>query len=240
MDPAPPGAFSVTLRADGGVDATSSMDAAGARPVSAVVALIVKGGPVMIPLAVCSVVALAVVLERAWAWRGLGRSRDAEMVLARAAGGKWEDAWRLGEGSRSPVARVLAAGISHRNPAAALAMEATARAEASRLKRFLSVLDTIITLSPLLGLLGTVTGMISAFGVMAQSGMNSPNAITGGVGEALIATAAGLGIAIAALVPFNFFNSRVEAMLDTIERYGSRLELLLAEAAAHREPAATA
>jgi biopolymer transport protein ExbB len=68
--------------------------------------------------------------------------------------------------------------------------------------------------------------------------MNSPNAITGGVGEALIATAVGLGIAIAALVPFNFFNSRAEEMLDTIERYGSRLELLLAEAAVHR-PRAT-
>jgi len=75
---------------------------------------------------------------------------------------------------------------------------------------------------------------------MAQTGMNSPNAITGGVGEALIATAAGLGVAIAALVPFNFFNSRIDAMLDTIERYGSRLELLLAETATHGEPVATA
>ena len=215
-------------------------DAGGTPPMSAVVALIAKGGPVMIPLAVCSIVALAVVLERAWAWRGLGRSRDPEGVLARAAGGKWEDACRVGEASRSPVARVLAAGIRHRDPAATLAMEAAARAEVARLKRYLPVLDTIITLSPLLGLLGTVTGMISAFGVMAQSGMNTPDAITGGVGEALIATAAGLGVAIAALVPFNFFNSRVETLLDTIERYGSRLELLLAEAAAHREPAATA
>jgi biopolymer transport protein ExbB len=119
-------------------------------------------------------------------------------------------------------------------------MEAAARAEVARLKRYLPVLDTIITLSPLLGLLGTVTGMISAFGVMAQSGMNTPDAITGGVGEALIATAAGLGVAIAALVPFNFFNSRVETLLDTIERYGSRLELLLAETVAPAEPAPTA
>ena len=70
--------------------------------------------------------------------------------------------------------------------------------------------------------------------------MNSPNAITGGVGEALIATAAGLAVAIAALVPFNFFNSRVEVMLDAIEGYGSRLELLLAERAAHGEPVAAA
>jgi biopolymer transport protein ExbB len=183
---------------------------------------------------------VAVVLERAWAWRGLGRSRDAEAVLARVAVGQWDDACQLGESSRSPVARVLAAGIRHRNPAATLAMEAAARTEAGRLKRFLPVLDTIITLSPLLGLLGTVTGMISAFGVMGQLGLNSPNAITGGVGEALIATAVGLGIAIAALVPFNFFNSRVETMLDTIERYGSRLELLLAETAAHGQPATPA
>jgi biopolymer transport protein ExbB len=207
------------------------------RVMSAVLDVLVKGGPVMIPLAACSVIALAVVLERAWTWRGLGHSGDPEVVLARAAGGEWEDACRLGEASRSPVARVLAAGIRHRNPAATLAMEAAARAEAARLKRFLPVLDTIITLSPLLGLLGTVTGMIGAFGVMAQSGMNSPGAITGGVGEALIATAAGLGVAIAALVPFNFFSSRVESMLDTIERYGSRLELLLAATAAHGEPA---
>jgi biopolymer transport protein ExbB len=216
------------------------VDVGGDRGMSAILAMLVRGGPVMIPLAVCSIVALAVILERAWAWRGLSQSRDPEAMLARAAGGPWEDACRLGEASRSPAARVLAAGIRHRNPAATLAMEAMARAETARLKRFLPVLDTIITLSPLLGLLGTVTGMIGAFGVMAQSGMNSPNAITGGVGEALVATAAGLGVAIAALVPFNFFNSRVEAMLDTIERYGSRLELLLAERAAHGEPVSTA
>jgi biopolymer transport protein ExbB len=211
-----------------------------ARAMSAAFALLVKGGPVMVPLAACSVIALAVVLERAWAWRGLGRSRDPEAVLARAAEGQWEAACRLGETSRSPAARVLAAGIRHRNPAATVAMEAMARTEAARLKRFLPALDTIITLSPLLGLLGTVTGMISAFGVMAESGMNAPTAITGGVGEALVATAGGLGVAISALVPFNFFTSRVEAMLDTIERYGSRLELLLAETAAAGKPVATA
>jgi biopolymer transport protein ExbB len=192
----------------------------------------------MIPLGACSILALAVVLERVWAWRGAGRTRDPEAVLARAAGGRWVDGFRLGGASRSPIARVLAAGIRHRNPAATLAMESAAREEASRLRRFLPVLDTIITLSPLLGLLGTVTGMISAFGVMAQSGMNAPTAITGGVGEALVATAAGLGLAIAALVPYNFFNSRAERLLDMIEGYGSRLELLLAEVAAHGEPVA--
>jgi len=198
--------------------------------VRAVLAVLARGGPVMIPLAACSVLALAVVIDRAWTWWRLGRGRDPEIVLARASKGEWTEAWKLGEVSRSPVARVLAAGIQHRNPAPTLAMDAAARNEIARLKRFLPVLDTIVTLSPLLGLLGTVTGMIAAFGIMGQSGMNSPHAITGGVAEALIATAAGLGIAITALVPLNFFNSRIDAMHDTIERYGSHLELLLAEA----------
>lgn len=196
----------------------------------AVIAVLARGGPVMIPLAACSILALGVVIDRAWTWWRLGRSRDPEIVLARAAQGEWTEAWKLGEVSRSPVARVLAAGIQHRNPAPTLAMESAARHEIARLKRFLPVLDTIVTLSPLLGLLGTVTGMIAAFGIMSQSGMNSPHAITGGVAEALIATAVGLGIAITALVPLNFFNSRVDAMHETIERYGSDLELLLAEA----------
>jgi len=70
----------------------------------------------MIPLAACSILALAVVIDRAWTWWRLGRNRDPELVLARAAQGEWTDACKLGEVSRSPIARVLAAGIQHRNP----------------------------------------------------------------------------------------------------------------------------
>jgi biopolymer transport protein ExbB len=202
---------------------------------SGVVGFLAKGGPVMIPIVVCSVLALAVVIERAVAWLRLGSLADPEGVLARVASGRWEEAISAGERSRSPVARVLAAGVRHRNPAARLAMEASAQEELAHLRRYLPVLDTVITLSPLLGLLGTVTGMIGAFGIMAQAGLNQPTAITGGVAEALIATAAGLAVAIAALVPYNFFQRRAESMAETIERYGSRLELLLAEAG----PAAT-
>jgi biopolymer transport protein ExbB len=191
--------------------------------------LLAKGGFVMIPLLACSILALAVVLERAWFW---WRSRDSmttERVLTTAAHGQWEAALACAEASRSPVARVLVAGLRHRNPAPTLAMEVTAREETGRLTRYLSVLDTIITLSPLLGLLGTVTGMIGAFGVMAETGINQPHAITGGVAEALIATASGLAVAIAALVPYNYFLRRAERTLDEIERSGSRLELLLRE-----------
>jgi biopolymer transport protein ExbB len=190
---------------------------------------IVKGGPVMAPLLICSVLALAVVLERGWFWWRSRERGDADRVLGAVRRNQWDEAVGVAEASRSPVARVLAAGIRHRNPAPALAMETAAQEEAVRLNRYLPILDTIITLSPLLGLLGTVTGMIAAFGIMAAAGMNEPNAITGGVAEALIATASGLAVAIAALVPYNYFLRRAERTLEAIERYGSRLELLLRE-----------
>jgi biopolymer transport protein ExbB len=200
--------------------------------------VLAKGGLVMIPLGLCSVLALAVTIERALRWLGLGGLSEADRVLALAGRGEWEEATRAGEQSTSPVARVLAAGLRHRNPAPGLAMEAAAQDELARLRSYLPLLDTVITLAPLLGLLGTVTGMIGAFGIMSQAGLNQPTAITGGVGEALVATASGLAVAIAALVPYNFFQRRSEAMAEIIERYGSKLELLLAEAPAARREAA--
>lgn len=196
---------------------------------SELITFLIKGGPVMIPLLCCSVISLAVVIERGWFWWRMRSSAEADQMLKLAAAGNWEGALRLGKGSCSPIARILAAGICHKNPSATLAMEAAAHEELARLRRYLPILDTIITLSPLLGLLGTVTGMISAFGVMASGGISQPHAITGGVAEALIATATGLGIAIATLVPYNYFSAIVERTLGEIERYGSRLELLLKE-----------
>lgn len=197
---------------------------------SALVALLVKGGPVMIPLLCCSVLSFAVLIERGWFWWRVRSSAEADQMLELVIAGNWEGALRLGKGSCSPIARVLAAGIGHRNPSATLAMETAAHEEIAPMRRYLPVLDTIITLSPLLGLLGTVTGMISSFGVMAANGINQPHAITGGVAEALIATATGLLIAIVSLVPYNAFTARVESTLASIDRYGSRLELLLAQA----------
>lgn len=196
--------------------------------VTAFVSVVARGGPVMIPLILCSVCALAVILERCWFWwrRRNGAGVTHALELARA--GKREDALAAVRVSRSAMARVLAAGLE-RPEAATRAMELAAREELARMRRYLPVLDTIVTLSPLLGLLGTVTGMIAAFGVMAASGINQPHAITGGVAEALIATAAGLGVAIAALVPLNYFSARSEATLDEIEHAASELELLLGE-----------
>lgn len=197
---------------------------------AAIMTFLAKGGPVMLPLLACSITALAVVLERALFWWRIGRDGAAVGVLDFASRGKWNEARSHGESSECPIARVLVAGIAHRNPAPTEAMGVAALKERDRLRRYLPVLDTVITLSPLLGLLGTVTGMISTFGVMASGGISQPHAITGGVAEALIATATGLGIAIATLVPYNYFTAKTERTLDAIERDGSHLELLLKEA----------
>jgi biopolymer transport protein ExbB len=108
-----------------------------------------------------------------------------------------------------------------------MAMEATSQTELHRVKRYLPMLDTIITLAPLLGLLGTITGMISSFGIVSEAGLGQPHAITGGVAEALIATATGLSVAILTLVPYNYFRAKVEAITDLIEERATRLELSL-------------
>jgi biopolymer transport protein ExbB len=141
--------------------------------------------------------------------------------------GDFKQAMEVAGTSRHPVARVLQAGLRSRDIGPATAMQAAAQAELRNLRRNLPVLDTIITLAPLLGLLGTITGMISAFGIVSEAGLGQPHAITGGIAEALIATATGLLVAIVTLIPYNYFRSRMEAMTEMMEERATRLELLL-------------
>jgi biopolymer transport protein ExbB len=192
-----------------------------------VISIIVKGGLVMIPLLLCSIISLAVTIERLLYWRRVSSKQPIEQMLSSIEHGKLNEARARGEESSLPAARVLAAGLAHRNPSYSKAMEVAAQAELPILKRRLVILDTIITLAPLLGLLGTITGMISSFGIMSDAGLGQPHAVTGGVAEALIATATGLLIAILTLVPYNYFSSRAEKEMESIEYFASRLELLL-------------
>lgn len=189
--------------------------------------VLVKGGPVMIPLLFCSVFSLAVTIERILFWRKIRSKELVGQMLHLVHQGELDKALRLGEGSAFPVARVLVAGLAHRNPSPSKAMEAAAQAEVPVLKKRLTILDTIITLAPLLGLLGTITGMVSSFGIMSEAGLGQPHAVTGGVAEALIATATGLLIAILTLIPYNYFSSRAEKEMEDMEYFASRLELLL-------------
>ena len=194
------------------------------------VGIIIKGGPVMVPLILCSVISLAVVIERILFWRRISVRQTADAMLALVETGEVIKAVNLGREADSPLARVLATGLAHRNPSPAKALEVAAQKEIPVLKRRLTILDTIITLAPLLGLLGTVVGMIGSFDIMSQAGLGQPHAVTGGVAEALIATATGLLIAILTLVPYNYFTSRANEEMEEIEYYASRLELLLGEA----------
>jgi biopolymer transport protein ExbB len=199
-----------------------------------VVSVIIKGGVVMIPLLVCSFISLALTIERIIFWTRLKSKEVPQQILALVGSGEFDRALKLGKASNEPIARVLAAGIAHRNPAPAKAMEASAQAEIPLLKSRLGVLDTIVTLAPLLGLLGTVVGMIGSFDVMADVGIGQPHAVTGGVAEALIATATGLLIAILTLVSYNYFTARVERETDHMEHFSSTLELMLQEHAEKR------
>jgi biopolymer transport protein ExbB len=199
-----------------------------------VVEIIIKGGVVMIPLVACSLISLALSIERIFFWAKLKSKNTVQEMLGLAEEGEFDKALQLGKRSELPIARVLAAGLAHRNPSPAKAMEAAAQAEIPVLKNRLGVLDTIVTLAPLLGLLGTVVGMIGSFDVMSEVGMGQPHAVTGGVAEALIATATGLLIAILTLISYNYFSSRVEKEMDAMEHFSSSLELLLHEQAGKR------
>ena len=189
--------------------------------------IIVKGGPVMVPLIICSIIALAITIERFFFWRKAGSRHSIEDLLQRVESGQLAQAVDLARNSQLPIARVLAAGLLHRDSSLTKALEVAAQGEIPILKKRLTVLDTIITLAPLLGLLGTVVGMIGSFDIMSTAGIGQPNAITGGVAEALIATATGLLIAILTLVPYNYFTNKAEREIEEIEYYASRLELLL-------------
>lgn len=189
--------------------------------------LLMGGGWMMIPILGCSLLALTVSIERGFQFRSLRFSRLADRMIKLVEQGKWTDALALAEQRQSPTLRVLAAGIFHRDQQPDKAMEAAGIGELSRLKRGLSVLDTIITLGPLLGLLGTIIGMIDSFDIMSESGLGNPHAVTGGVAEALICTAAGIGVAVITLIPYNLFLSLVERETERIEQYATKLQSFL-------------
>lgn len=192
--------------------------------------LFLRGGPVMWPILIASLAALTVVIERIIFLIREKRSRcpeTIEKIFSEVEKEKIEEAMRIGEGSKDFVAVTLIYGLRHRHEAFSNALLQAANKELKRFNRGLPLLDTIITLAPLLGLFGTVTGMIQAFGLLGGKELEAPTAITGGIAEALIATAYGLLTAIVALIPFNYLNARLEEARHEIEDATTHLELLL-------------
>jgi biopolymer transport protein ExbB len=192
--------------------------------------IFLKGGPMMWPLLLTSMVALTVVFERLiFTIRERLARRPAVVaeIFADVERGDLNAAQRLGEGSQDYLARTLTYALRHRDVSYSNALLAAANIELQRFNRGISVLDTIITLAPLEGLFGTVTGMIHAFGLLGANELGAPTAITGGIAEALIATAFGLVIAMVALIPFNYLNARLEQARLELENTSAQLEMLL-------------
>ena len=188
-----------------------------------------KGGPIMWPILIVSIVALTVVIERVFWWSGRWFRRDPkriEKVFTAIEVNDVTEASRLSRDSRDPVLRMMWNGLNHQHASLQGALQVAAGIEIKRAGRFLVVMDTLVTLAPLLGLLGTVTGLIRAFGALGNEEL-AIVAVTGGIAEALIATACGLGIAIFALIPFNFFTSRVSNLEFELQTAATNLEVML-------------
>jgi biopolymer transport protein ExbB len=189
---------------------------------------IIAGGPVMWPIMLCSVVAAAIILERLWT---LQRKRVIPRELT-------ERVWKLVESRslndrhiealarNSPLGRVLAAGLANHDKGREImkeAIEDTGRHVVHELERFLNTLGTIAAVSPLLGLLGTVIGMIQAFEAITAQGVGDPRLLSGGIGVALITTAAGLIVAIPALFGYRYLRGVVDFLVIEMEKEAMKL-----------------
>lgn len=188
-----------------------------------------KGGPVMYPLLVCSFIVVTVIVERAIFWMRTEVRRNRPLVdevLELCRQGDWEAVRQKTVGCRDYVVRILVSGILHREFSMLKAMEAAAADEVQGMRRYMGALDTMITVAPLLGIFGTVTGIITSFEMLGTAGIAQPEAVTAGVAEALITTASGLAIAILSVFPYNYFNGRVERATLEIEKYATSLEIV--------------
>ncbi len=188
-----------------------------------------SGGPVMYPLLVCSILVLTVIIDRIIFWVRTDMQRNQTLVddiLELCRLGDWDSIRERVAGSNDYLVKILVSGLLHREFSMAKAMEAAAADEIKRMQRYMNVLDTMITVAPLLGIFGTVIGIISSFEILGSSGIEHPQAVTAGIAQALITTATGLGIAILTVFPYNYFNSRVENAAMDVEKYATSLEIV--------------
>ena len=177
----------------------------------------------MLPIIACSVIALAIIVERIW-------SLQVRRVLPKhlvAQVWRWEKIHQLNDErlaelqASSPLGSILAAGIANRHENRDVmkeSIEDTGRHIVHELERYLNTLGTIAAITPLLGLLGTVIGMIKVFATITTQGVGNPGALAGGISEALITTAAGMSVAIPTLMFYRYFRGRVRMLVLKMEQ----------------------
>jgi biopolymer transport protein ExbB len=188
----------------------------------------------MWPIIVLSFVIMTVVIERVifTIRESANRDRDSvEKLLERVEAGDFEGAINIGKKSKDFLARILVYSLTHRDTSMANAFARASNQEMQRYNQGMPTLDTIVTAAPYVGLLGTVTGMMATFAALGEGGDIGANAgaITGGVGEALIATACGLAIAIFGLFPFNYMNAKIAQAKHDISDASNALELIMSK-----------
>ena len=194
--------------------------------------LIVKGGIFMYPIIFCSIVALAVFLERLWVLRRRNIIPDdfirkVEELLKKQ---KLSEAVFLCQSDMSSIAKIFLAGLKNTGKGMWLvkeAIEERGAREATVLEKNVGILNTIANLSPLLGLLGTVSGMIKTFNAISVQGIGNPAPLAGGIAEALITTAAGLCVAIPTLVCYRFIKDKAASLIFEMEENSIRLVELM-------------
>lgn len=182
----------------------------------------------MLPIILCSVVAAAIIAERMWS---LQRKRVlpadlAEKVWFWAKNNKLDDNHLRALQTSSPLGQVLAAGLVNRDEHRDLikeSIEDTGRHVVHDLERYLNSLGTIAAITPLLGLLGTVIGMVKVFAAITSHGVGNPAVLAGGISEALITTAAGLSVAIPALIGYRYLRGRVDSLVVNMEKEAMKL-----------------
>jgi biopolymer transport protein ExbB len=196
---------------------------------NALITYLHQGGFMMYPLILCSIVAIGIILERAYTYRKM-TSVDPDDLLDEIKNTFTQDnasaAIEAMESYNSPFARIFARGLKNckRSPEMIeLAISQEANNEIPALESNLVGLRTIVTVSPLLGLLGTIAGMIYSFKQVAASGLSSPTTVMGGVSEALVSTATGIGVAVIALVFYNYLGNLVKRFIEDVDYYGSEL-----------------
>lgn len=187
----------------------------------------------MWPILALSLATLSVIVERIFFLLYESRSRDqkaVQRIYRLVEQGQIEQAAQALDGCADMVVRVLSHGLEHRDTSLSEAMLEGAGAELDRYNRGLVVLDTAVTLGPLLGLLGTVIGMMTVFGIIGGGDLvGKEEVLTGGISQCLIAVTFGLAVAIIAIVPLNYLNSRLEKARRQLESAMTRLELLVAK-----------
>jgi biopolymer transport protein ExbB len=188
----------------------------------------------MWPILITALVAVAVVGERVFWWFRESRKRDPrrlEKLFAALENGDFREVSQLSKGSEDPIIRMIWHGMNHFHSSLQGALQVAAGVELQKAGRFLTVMDTLVTLAPLLGLLGTVSGIFRTFISLGSATMEGATGqITGGIGEALIATMCGLAIAIFALIPFNYFTRKLAQMQFELESAATNVEVMVTAA----------